>query len=331
MPAFDRGEFYTFLLDIPVSSRTAYNYCNYVESMISQCRPFSSKRLQKFFDGLFRQYKYNQLSASSYRKYYNALGYWIKFKKLKVHVDLKPAIEHPKIKAKLSYEESMAVISCPQPQSKGKYQSEWNKWSMYWRCLLWIPSRPSEMLQITTDRFDLSRKMVVVAQDKVGGREKEVPLEAGIYPYLQPYFQTLKSKLLFPAKNEPNRVLNVASAEKDLKLRLRLLGIDKKATPNSFRHSWATRVNGNSGSIMGVKTLLGHTKLESTFHYIGPDDKLLKDTMKADPFLSEFLQPVEKLQSALREWEKFKFMQDDRFDPVKFQQAIAMLYSAIKH
>jgi integrase/recombinase XerD len=59
-----------------------------------------------------------------------------------------------------------------------------------------------------------------------------------------------------------------------------LCGIDKKITPHTIRHSFATQLLKKGADIRSVQALLGHASITTTQIYTHVDDKHLSDVHK---------------------------------------------------
>jgi len=85
-------------------------------------------------------------------------------------------------------------------------------------------------------------------------------------PYL---FMTL-------SKNKIGEHLSRNSIEDIVKKYAALVGIKKKVTPHTLRHSFATALIKKGADIRAVQTLLGHASITTTQIYTHVDDKHLQ-------------------------------------------------------
>jgi len=71
---------------------------------------------------------------------------------------------------------------------------------------------------------------------------------------------------LFPGRGQ--RVLSRAAINKVLTKVVRGAGIEKRVTPHTFRHSFATHLLDMGLDVRSVQVLLGHAWIESTARYL---------------------------------------------------------------
>jgi site-specific recombinase XerD len=136
--------------------------------------------------------------------------------------------------------------------------------------------------------FDKAYQKLTLRNSK-GGKLRVVPYSAALRKTLIAYFTTLKSyptTYLFERINEPGVALTVRGVQYivgEVKKRSRL---KRDIHPHTFRHTFAVHYLDNGGNLLRLKELLGHERIDTTFHYL----KFCKIP------LTESLTPLEMLQ-----------------------------------
>ena len=78
------------------------------------------------------------------------------------------------------------------------------------------------------------------------------------------------------SNNSYGKPISRNSVEKLLKYYANLVGIAKKVTPHTLRHSFTTMLIKKGADIRSVQTLLGHSSIMTTQIYTHVDDRFLK-------------------------------------------------------
>ena len=134
--------------------------------------------------------------------------------------------------------------------------------------------RRAELCALTIYDADLTGKLLRVNQGK-GKKDRVVPLGKHAVKFLREYIARVRPRLtknnrklraLFVSKDGrplSSQVLNVTVRSYAQKAKL-----DKKVSPHTFRHSFATALVKNGADIVAVQKMLGHVDLKTTQQYI---------------------------------------------------------------
>ncbi len=137
--------------------------------------------------------------------------------------------------------------------------------------------RMSELIHLQVRDIDSSRMVVIVRQGK-GAKDRLVPLSQRLLVELRRYWLMHRSLVwVFPGR-ELGRPLHPAGVQREFQLTLRRAGIDKRATPHTLRHSFATHLLEAGVDIFTVQKLLGHGALSTTAHYLHVSRRHLQQT-----------------------------------------------------
>lgn len=123
----------------------------------------------------------------------------------------------------------------------------------------------------------------------MGKRNKErlVPLaetvQEALLEYLDVYPYPLQGKCpLF--LGEKGKRLNQGMAQKNIRQYRALYGLSSKLTPHALRHTCASHLLGNNGSLKAIQELLGHASLSTTQIYTDlVDEKILEEFENTHP------------------------------------------------
>jgi len=133
--------------------------------------------------------------------------------------------------------------------------------------------RLNELVQLTVHDVDLKDKVLHVRKGK-GNRQRVVPIGGNASLYLKEYLEDIRPR--YARKNPKERRLFLGNEGKPVTgntIRTALFhykkaaGIEKTASPHSFRRSCATHLLQQGADIRYVQKLLGHSHIRTTQIY----------------------------------------------------------------
>lgn len=132
--------------------------------------------------------------------------------------------------------------------------------------------RVSELTKLNLGDIDLSESEIIVKGK--GSKERIVLMGSYSILALKDYLKYARGK--FACRHKENRALFLGrfasrltgrSIERILKKYIKSAGIEKKTTPHSLRHSFATHLLEGGADLRSVQELLGHSSLSTTQMY----------------------------------------------------------------
>lgn len=155
------------------------------------------------------------------------------------------------------------------------------KWDMFWSLMVFTGMRPGEVAQLQKHQIDLAGKVIRLELTKT--KPRDLPIPTCILDQLSDYLK-FTDDWLFPAnwKNKEKHVGRPGWRD-DFHNRLKKCGIDKKATPHSLRHSFISRLLGDSeANLYDVMGLVGHQSVKTTEIYFHPSIRTLRKAIEKD-------------------------------------------------
>jgi site-specific recombinase XerD len=141
--------------------------------------------------------------------------------------------------------------------------------------LLGTGMRISEALSLNCDSIDFkTRECLVIGK---GSKQRAIFFTEESIFWIQQYItrRTDKNPALFVTTGEKPRRLRNQDLTRYFKRQRLIAGINKKVTPHCLRHCFATHLAMNGAPFTEIKTLCGHSRLETTItYYIGITDKV---------------------------------------------------------
>jgi site-specific recombinase XerD len=149
--------------------------------------------------------------------------------------------------------------------------------------------RRAELCDLKVRNIDSQRMMLRVERGK-GGRDREIPLSPTLLTALREYYRWMRPQTyLFPGTRHGWRTDAPITAKvvwDAVQHAVRKAGIDKRVTPHTLRHSYATHLLEAGADLRTIQLLLGHADLSHTTVYL----HLSRRHLQAAP------NPLEQLQ-----------------------------------
>ncbi|TVZ59241.1 site-specific recombinase XerD [Flavobacteriaceae bacterium MAR_2010_105] len=125
--------------------------------------------------------------------------------------------------------------------------------------------RLGELLQLELKDLDMDRSQIHIKQGK-GRKDRVVVMSEVIKPLFINYINTYRPTRYF-VEGQGGGLYSASSVGQVLKRSCQLAGIQKKVTPHTLRHSYATHMLENGVDLRYIQSLLGHAKPETTMIY----------------------------------------------------------------
>jgi integrase/recombinase XerD len=131
--------------------------------------------------------------------------------------------------------------------------------------------RRAELCDLMVRNIDSQRMMRRVERGK-GGRDREIPLSPTRLAALREYYRWMRPQTsLFPATRQGWRADAPITSKvvwDAVQYAGRKAGIDKRVTPHTLRHTYATHVLEAGADLRTIQLLLGHADLSHTTVYL---------------------------------------------------------------
>ncbi len=123
--------------------------------------------------------------------------------------------------------------------------------------------RVSELVNLKVSDLNLDEKIGWIRKGK-GRKDRLFMLSEKLIPELENYFKKRQGYVYVLSKEKPLTPRNIQKIIKNLAFKI---GIQKKVTPHTIRHSYATHLLEAGVDIRKIQVLLGHENLQTTQIY----------------------------------------------------------------
>jgi site-specific recombinase XerD len=131
--------------------------------------------------------------------------------------------------------------------------------------------RRSELCHLKVSHID-SQRMVLRVERGKGGVDREVPLSPTLLTALREYYRWMRPQTyLFPGTKDGWRADKPITSKviwEAVRLAARAAGIDRRVTPHTLRHCYATHLLEAGADLRTIQVLLGHADLTHTTVYL---------------------------------------------------------------
>jgi len=153
--------------------------------------------------------------------------------------------------------------------------------------------RVSEVVALKVSDIDSKRMLIRVEQGK-GGKDRYVMLSPQLLELLRAWYKEARPLgWLFPGR-DPLRPITTRQLTRACHEAAQAAGIEKRVSPHTLRHSFATHLLEQNVDIRVIQALLGHVKLDTTARYAqvatkvicevaSPLDRLVRTSHKGAP------------------------------------------------
>lgn len=128
--------------------------------------------------------------------------------------------------------------------------------------------RISEAVNLRMSDIDSDRMTLHIRHAK-GGKDRYVILSPVVYQALRDYWKACQFKdYIFPSRRNSDKPMSTHRASQIFKEAKIKAGITKPGGIHSLRHGFATHLLEAGADIFAIKTLLGHSSIQSTVRYL---------------------------------------------------------------
>jgi len=134
--------------------------------------------------------------------------------------------------------------------------------------------RISEAVSLKPGHIDSARMLIRVEQGK-GAKDRYTVLSAHMLNLLRRYWKARRPvDYLFPGVAAGTHI-SAGAIQEVCRDACRMAGIEKRVTPHTLRHSFATHLLENGTDTRAIQVLLGHSRIDTTARYTAVTPGLL--------------------------------------------------------
>lgn len=174
----------------------------------------------------------------------------------------------------LSPEELESLVECDMPYTNSTLH---DNYSILYQVLAETGMRISEVTSLQVKHLDTSNNIIRL-EDTKSNEPRLIPINRNLREKLIDHCKG-KTQNDFVITNTRGTEMDHSEIRKDLNRRCKKLGITKKVTPHTFRHTFATTMLANGSPLPQVQAILGHASIQTTERYIHLEIKALHEAL----------------------------------------------------
>ena len=267
-----------FVMDMSLmgySENTIKNYKNTVENFLKDVsKPYTKVREEDIKKYMFKLQKEKNLSLKSLYRYLSAIKCFYSTKKIKTADNIKLPKLSKNLPVFLNYGEIRDLLN-----SVDNLRDK-----LIIQLLYATGLRVSELCNLNVD--DIEEEKIFVHLGK-GSKDRVVFMDENTKKLLEEYIRNRKGEEKALILNKNGKRISQRSIQNIIKKYAKKAKINKKITPHTLRHTFATHMLQNDADIVVIKDLLGHSNLSTTQIYTHVTNKYKEDVYRKSHPLSK--------------------------------------------
>lgn len=248
----------------------SFLYGNFLRFIKKEPEACTRQDIEKFKFHLATEKSYSK--ASQYLSI-QAVKCAMKFMEIPVPSNLTPPRRSRKVPNFLSAREAVEIMQA----SKDSLSNE-----TIISLLLHTGMRVSELCNLKTEDINFDECSIVIRGGK-GDKERIILVPEEIVEKMKIYYADVvargrTSKFFFVSRKGGH--FDTSTIERIVKRSAQKAGIQRKVTPHTLRHTFATNILRNGGDIRFIQKLLGHSNISTTEIYTHIDNEAMREMFK---------------------------------------------------
>lgn len=206
-------------------------------------------------------------------KYLKVARWWCLYQRKDWYKDLKKFRCYPKYKQTLTAAEVKTFVSL---QTSPVLDA-------FWLLHAFAGTRPAEVANLQLEDVDLEYNFFCPRRTKTNDGKPIIIFE-WVAKKLQSFYHQQPGPYLFSYCGG-QKPISLRTIQKDCRRRIKMMGCEKKITPHSFRHTYATiGIASGQVPVQYMQRLLRHSRITTTMHYLDQSVDFMRQAALAHPY-----------------------------------------------